>query len=658
MTSENVSEENLQISLFCGICTLALLIVFLVLRLGRDDYYNMSAFFFAGAGLLFTFLPLSIKKLLLTRVSTDQVVQSVFLNEAFLSICVLLLCTICGILFPHVGGLAGVLSASGYILFVAYFVSGLRQKKLSSLFVCSSLFLGLSLAMIIFCTTYHHYLFREKLMVGKPFFFAADVFFHSSIANMIGNIGRISTGIDGTPFNPYYIGIHFLIAQCSKLFDQDNMSFFLYGYPLVFVPLLFKSMSLFYLETARSFGCSNTNLKYFLPLASLCTLGILPRDLSNKIWLGLPFSSESYGLSLLVSFFVSCLILHQYRLDKEASKQDTKPNLQANLFWIIAVPFLGSLITICKFSTMYAFLGIFGYLLLRKTLFKNWKYNLSYILSASIAFAIYKKMSFPYQTVIDWLSFYRQMQPLVVILHALFFYLSIWILIALTVKEKTVTRFKQALEIGVVFSIICFVPSLIYDMKGGAVIYFVEPQYWLSLILLLACLIPFAINMPKRAELYIYAGMLIQLFFSSLNLYNDSKHDSEILKAAKPAASRLMVLNKLEELKQLPPRLRRSSAVFIPQSHKDYWLMLDDITVPFLAPSITGMPLIDGLPPKGFIGTMYYGYKPYGFGMRPPGEQDTSAAAINTRATAWGFKHLIRLDDPGLDPKVIDLYGK
>src|SRR5262249_29536381 len=99
-------------------------------------------------------------------------------------------------------------------------------------------------------------------------------------------------------------------------------------------------------------------------------------------------------------------------------------------------------------------------------------------------------------------------------------------------------------------------------------------------------------------------------------------------------------LLKLRQLDSVSAEQKRNSLVFIPQSSTVYWRMLGGLSIPFLAPSLTGMALLDGLPPAGTPPTIYYGYFKHNFGQRPPGTQATQPEHLKQEARRRGFENV------------------
>ena len=118
--------------------------------------------------------------------------------------------------------------------------------------------------------------------------------------------------------------------------------------------------------------------------------------------------------------------------------------------------------------------------------------------------------------------------------------------------------------------------------------------------------------------------------------------------------SQLALLNALEGLQHISPEEKRQSLLFIPQSNRPYWQWLTPKSyfpvcksMPFIAPAMTGIAMLDGLPSPGchVIG--------YGFELYPPRDQMHPSLSGNAplqicgKALSKGFAKVIVLN---LDP--------
>jgi hypothetical protein len=102
----------------------------------------------------------------------------------------------------------------------------------------------------------------------------------------------------------------------------------------------------------------------------------------------------------------------------------------------------------------------------------------------------------------------------------------------------------------------------------------------------------------------------------------------------------------LQSLSELPVTEKRDSLLFIPRSTTLYWDQenIECAATPFIAPSITGIAMLDGLPASGCnswaFRNRFYGYSAYAYS--PPPNVDPSE--LCSRVKDAGFSRIIILD--------------
>lgn len=98
----------------------------------------------------------------------------------------------------------------------------------------------------------------------------------------------------------------------------------------------------------------------------------------------------------------------------------------------------------------------------------------------------------------------------------------------------------------------------------------------------------------------------------------------------------IQVLDQLRALSRLPRDERRRTALFIPQSETAYWSILARpgacTYASFIAPALSGMAMIDGMPAFGCKLSRYYGLGAYSPRRRAQTAEDESAPALCARA--------------------------
>jgi hypothetical protein len=196
-----------------------------------------------------------------------------------------------------------------------------------------------------------------------------------------------------------------------------------------------------------------------------------------------------------------------------------------------------------------------------------------------------------------------------------------------------------------------------------------EPVRWLALACFLAMLPPgltiiHVRHVPPKvvqATLVLLAGLLAFTLVASVvqatnrNLSNrrgianmDAQYAklsgaAKILDAPQLALNRnasYQLLQELEALQQLPLDERRQTLLFIPQNCDAYWKMSPDRYGPFIAPALSGMAMIDGMPPAERGKMQFFGYEAY-VQRQPNQMQDTSEATLMQKARALGFERVM-----------------
>lgn len=130
--------------------------------------------------------------------------------------------------------------------------------------------------------------------------------------------------------------------------------------------------------------------------------------------------------------------------------------------------------------------------------------------------------------------------------------------------------------------------------------------------------------------------------------------DPSILQPALRSTRRFIALGQLGALNGLPHADRRRTALFIPQSESMYWSILARpgacTFAPFVAPALSGMAMVDGMPAVGCELSRYYGIGSYAPRTRPQTGEDASPAVLCGKARHSGLDRVLvlRFDDAGM----------
>jgi len=112
--------------------------------------------------------------------------------------------------------------------------------------------------------------------------------------------------------------------------------------------------------------------------------------------------------------------------------------------------------------------------------------------------------------------------------------------------------------------------------------------------------------------------------------------------------ARRQLLATLYQLQALPRSEKQQTVLFIPLSNRLYWQWSNrcDAT-PFIAPAITGIALVDGLPTPECGDHLYYGYATYAAQERSPQERQdlaTNPSQLCEVVRKTGFSQVIIID--------------
>lgn len=612
---------------------------------------------------LLLFAPILLNRLL-SKFKFDAPINTEPVLFAIIFLCSVVL----GKVLPADFNAAGAITALGIISLLG---SLPMLKGASWTTMTFSLSLGIWLAGIAFSDKHHSAFFMEQLSRGAS---SIDTLFHASMVNMLISYGKFSAGIDGTVFTQYHIGSHWIYAQLCKLLGIDSLRFYLVGFYLIIIPIILKCFLTFIQLVASSIesekskpACGERKLNNLVYLVfTLGCMGILPHEISTKlaIWTDI-FFGESYGISMALAFtFASiCIVVFHALHSKEShSRENTAALVLATAFAAMAcgASFLA------KFPIGAIALLLSGYLLVRLNLFKNALFMAGYILSLGLSCWGYLTFRFPYQFKFEPFGFYSSYVGANLIPHLIFYLLWFWMFLLLSAKRlpsKNLQSLKSSfrerktvlLELMIITLGIGLLAVATMNLAGGSLTFFYDPQYWLGLILCCALIGSKTQPFPKLLG----TGLSILLLINSTCAINDLlQYRKAVLNTAKPNGADFLIasehLSTLKKLNKLPTSEKRKCVIFIPQSTKAYWSLLPPLTIPFVVPALTGIASIDGLPPKGAEGTLYYGYANFAYGVRQPGPQNKSIEYVCFQARARGFKRIIWLSDMGENYQIYD----
>ena len=528
-----------------------------------------------------------------------------------------------------------------------------------------------------------------------------DPLFNAAVANMIHAYGVPSTGVDGIPYVPYHYGASWLLAQWADLAGTDVLTFYNMGPSLVMIPVLGGALLLLVVEVRgaqrrrRKPPPRPLELDYWAGGALLAgTIGVIPSAALDAmgVWNRHVMISESYTTGLPVFLFVAALLLVFYD-----SGPPSRTRLSSVWFVLLVLPLLFAALGLLKVSLMILTLGAVIWTVLRSGF---WRQPL--LLAAGAVWVItalvtYKLVALPSQNEgLVPLAFMRSSVPPAwwpwfPVVHLFWS----WLYVVARVREegaRTVSelfaRVKERrlldAELVAAVALAGFIPGEILEIHGGSAIYLSDPQRWIALPLvmamaarwigsktpgirlsrvalailavpLLATLFRNATRAPEtalrqnvtlRAQLYAQAGTAP---VSWRHLRNDS-----ILQRGLERAPRYAIVSALRRLSAMPRGEKRRTALFIPQSDTAFWHFFPEPercnVAPLAGPAITGLALVDGMPPLDCKFTDQYAFGLYSPRTVAQTDADLTDDRLCARAVAKGFSRLIVLGPPPAYP--------
>jgi hypothetical protein len=265
-------------------------------------------------------------------------------------------------------------------------------------------------------------------------------------------------------------------------------------------------------------------------------------------------------------------------------------------------------------------------------------------------------------------------------------------------------RSGALLDVGfvVIAAAVGFVPGLILDIGGGSASGFTAVQHWIALAIILGVLLSAAqqpsASLPWSARacqlplwrvgawfLVLSVGVTLLLntlscarTFVQTNLadrgippsssvgarqrwsiktalrHGDFRRAARLIReqTAKQQArtdAKAQTIDRLAGLYQLPIEEKRITLVYIPRTNRAFWDLLgppDGLWLtPFVAPALSGLALIDGLPDAADLPEdAGYGYLSYNWRNNDGRPLDRSRGALIRHAEGMGFKRILVLD--------------
>ncbi|MEO7367824.1 MAG: hypothetical protein ABIZ36_07695, partial [Gemmatimonadaceae bacterium] len=438
------------------------------------------------------------------------------------------------------------------------------------------------------------------------------------------------------------------------------------------------------------------------------TIGVIPTTglKAMGIWNTHVLISESYTTGLPVFLFVAALLLVFHDSGAIVSRRRSSA-----LFLLVALPLMLAVLGFLKVSLMILTLGAVGWTALRQGLWRNTLAVASVGISVTTAVGMYFVVSLPSQNEgIVPLAFMRSSVdpdwwlwfPFVQLFWS-------WVYIVARAREEgtrtaddLLARFRDRrlldAELVAAIAVAGFIPGLVLEIHGGSAIYFADVQRWIALPLVMAMGARWVVGPQRKpdalsgmfAKRQLIAGIRLSnivLAFLALPLlgtalrnvtragetalrqnieirrdiyalagvaspvpWRDAR-DEAILRTGLQHSPRYGVVSTLRTLYDLPRAQKRVTALFIPQSDSIFWNLLPEPErcniVALAAPALSGLAMIDGMPPARCGYTNQYAFGFFSPRLGPQTEADVTDASVCSRAVGKGFSRVVMLEsDP------------
>jgi hypothetical protein len=305
----------------------------------------------------------------------------------------------------------------------------------------------------------------------------------------------------------------------------------------------------------------------------------------------------------------------------------------------------------------------------------------------------------------SWWSYYI---PLEVAIAFVAISLRIWQENITTVSDLVPAwRAGKLADVGFVFFATCLsiAPGLVYDIQGASAVYFTHVQRWISLAIVLGAVL--ALPSHQKQDVTLREGLLqVPLWecgiwllllpslgtialntarnaatFARNNLsdrgfhvLDNSGNSPGVTRTAVKVAVRhgrlaqaiamirettqaqqhrsdaeAQTIQLLDGLFRLPREEKRLSLLYIPRSNRAFWDLLDQSKprwlAPLVAPALSGIAMIDGLPdPQDIPTNGLNGYSAYEHAQATRLPSDRTKTALCRRAEQMGFYRIMALD--------------
>jgi hypothetical protein len=596
--------------------------------------------------------------------------------------------TFVGFLLPSVV-LSWSLASAGCLLFLANLYR--TWRSLASIATIALLLLGSFLAVHLESFYWgegqqHNLLFAETIPLGAAHI---DVAQQSAVVNMISTYGVASTGIDGVLPLRYHNGAFWVAAGLRQLCGMSALEFIAYGFGILVIPF-YVAMFFEFADAMRSLLGTDPErfpaMTWFIGLVVL--VGLVPYE-SNIVRANfnvLILNSDSFMLGLALAFLVGGMIADFCREYRET----LEPPAWEKAVVAIALPVLLALVGFVKITLVYSILVLLIWLWMRFRQARSWFITIGLVASGITMLAMMHAETGANKSVVRLFNFDRvppEWIPYFFLIH----FIWAWIFLVAWLRQNRIhtladlraaVRAKRSilLELVLVESAAGLVPYLVLYFDSAAWAYFTLCHALLAGAFLMAMQEPISWRHMRQSiadggltlsrafltvvALIVIGNMAIGTLAWAYRMLKANGEVRAILAGRDPslwrASLRLnpaindqklrehqQVADCLKNLGQKPVSERRTEVLYVPKSDRAYWELRqsDPGVTPFLAPALSGVAMIDGLPEFEDIGyaKIGWGYPQYRLPTHAEGPDDHLEAAV-AKAQSLGFRRVIVFD--------------
>lgn len=596
-----------------------------------------------------------------------------------------------------------VLAAFGLAAFVFVFADWIRGAALwrSFVVVAGALFFSTFAAGVVWGRIYKSPLFIEMLQVNG--IVHHDTVTLAAIANMLRTYGVPAPGLDGIPYMAYHWGSLWSFGSLAELLGATTLGFYNLGYVVTILPLFFGGLLAFAVEASGRRQDPRKRLKV-LAILFVAVIGVFPITGMDSIgvWTSNLMISESYAVGIGAALLLTgtAIVWGRSWLRRAATSPVLRPGdwIFIGLVLPLGIIALGML----KISLMILGFVAAVYCALRMGLLRRPPVaGIAVAFTAAVTIALLFVSLPAHREGFQPLDFLKGFVPQswwpFFILAQLFWSLLYIVLrlksegVVTTAELRTTLRLKRILDVEVValIAIIGIIPGFVTHIDGGSAFYFSDIQRWLSVGLVMAgaaTLMPWIASREKPvgggmslraiAIVFISLPLIASLLANSvywtkrmaaanagtrLDAYPPALaaeippgirglprlRDGRLLQAGLESRPNYLPVLELQSLALLPRSERRRTAVFVPQSERTYWDLLKRPGAcsfsGHVVPALTGMTMVDGMPPFGCGLSKYYGLGLHDKRSRDQIARDTLPATLCDRVRPYDLSRIMTI---------------